>query len=111
MSEPTTITLPPALAATEWDTYDHMNGGDGGIHPVEKCLRCGKGVSDGDPMRKLGDEWMHDACAVEAITTADIDAAWLLLADMITARPSAFRASDIKAALSNVARIARRGAA
>lgn len=105
MADTVSITLPPAMGATYWSDPDPE--GSSGIHPTEQCPSCRGLVDDGDPVRKVGGQWMHDACAVTAITTADVDAAWLLLADMVAARPSKFRASDIKAVMSNVARIAR----
>lgn len=110
--KPIAITLPPAMVAQEWETYDHMNGPDEGVSPTEDCgAECGDPIMDGDPVRKVGGDWMHDACAAKAITSAEGNQAWLTLADMIAARPSAFRASDIRAVMSNVARIARAGGA
>jgi hypothetical protein len=109
MSNLVTIALPPAREAQEWADVDPE--GSSGVHPAEECGLCNEEIGDGDQVRKVGAAWMHETCAVAAITQAAGDTAWLLLADMITARPSAFRASDIKAVLSNVARIARRGAA
>jgi hypothetical protein len=108
--QPVNVTLPAARAAVEWSNYDHMNGPDGGIHPVETCSACRHDVRDGDPMRKVGNDWLHEACALARITAADGDAAWLILADQVVARPSAFRATDIKVIMRNVSAIARRAA-
>lgn len=101
-----TITLPPAMTARDVGSY-----AESGMHPAEKCALCRDSIEDGDPVRKVDDGWMHETCAVAAITQADGDAAWLILADMISARPSTFRASDIRAVMANVARIARRSQA
>jgi hypothetical protein len=105
---PITITLPPAGIAEDRTTYSHMTGHEGGMWPAEECEACNGPISDGDPVRKVGDDWLDETCAVKKITAADGDAAWLILADLVTARPSAFRASDIRAVMSNVARIGRR---
>lgn len=112
---PTTITLPaPILAA--YHRGDGSPDDDSGIVPAEWCatdegVGCGREIDEGDPVRSLDGRWLHETCAVKAITEADATDAWLTLADLIVARPSAFKASDIRAVLSNVARIARTGGA
>jgi hypothetical protein len=100
-----TITLPPAQTAT--DIYD---GGCVATLPSGYCSAgCNVLINDGDPVRASSPgHWMHADCAIKQITEADTDRAWLLLADAVTRRPSAFKASDIKAVMQNVARIARR---
>lgn len=104
-TSPITITLPPAREAAAW--YDPHPEGGSGIHPAESCPSCPEPIDDGDPVRYVDGHWRHEACAIAAITSADGDRAWLLLADLISRRPSAFRASDIRAVMQNVARIAR----
>lgn len=107
--EPVTITLPAARQAEDHTTYDRMSGFDGGMSPAEECASCDKPFVEGAPVRQVGAEWLHELCALAAIQGTTPDLAWLILAEQVVARPSAFRASDIKAILRNVAVIARRG--
>lgn len=101
---PVTITLPPARLAEARYAEDGLY-----VVPSEECAAgCNQLVSEGDPVRHIaGLGWVHDACAVRRITGMQVDEAWLVLADEITRRPSAFKASDIRAVMQNVARIAR----
>ena len=106
-SAPVTVTLPAAKEAVEVGDYEGWT-----VIPTGWCSAdCGQEITDGDLVRKVErDLWMHEACAIKRITESDADAAWLLLADAVIQRPSAFKASDIRAVLQNVARIARRTA-
>lgn len=103
-----TVTLPPPVQAVEWSTYTHMNGEEGGTYPAAECASCDQPIADGDGVHKVGAEWLHQLCAVAAITGATPDLAWLILADQVIARPSAFRASEVKTIMRQVAAIARR---
>jgi hypothetical protein len=107
---PVTITLPPAVL-TEYRHSGHPEEG-AELFPAsawEECPGCGKGFEEDQLVRKLDGRWTHEDCAIRSLTTGSADDAWLTLAGVIAARPSAFRASDIKAVLTNVAAIARRG--
>jgi hypothetical protein len=110
--QPITITLPAAKLAEDFYSSDPA---DDGTWPHDPCGLCSspeqfEWFNDGDHVRRVdGYGWVHERCAVARITSAQVDEAWLLLADAVTSRPSAFKASDIRAVMQNVARIARRG--
>lgn len=117
--EQVTLTLPAPLLAENRETYDHMNGYDGGMWPAETCGMdgppddrlgpgCGKPISEDEPVRKMRGWWMHADCARDAITAADVDEAWLLIADQVAARPHKFKASEIRTVLNAVTAIASR---
>lgn len=108
---PVTITLPPAVL-TEYRHSGHPEDGSELYPPSawEECPGCRKGFEEDQLVRKLDGRWHHEDCAIHRLTDGDVNQAWLTLAGAIAARPSAFRASDIKAVLNNVAAIARRGA-
>ena len=99
--EPVTITLPAARQAIYWETQG-IEGGDCGMSPAEECASCDGPFEDGDPVRQIGTEWLHELCAVAAITGTTPDLAWLILADQVCARPSAFRASDASVVRTSV---------
>lgn len=105
--ERVTVSLPPPFVA-EIRGWSREEAGE--LYPSERvdCLGCGEGFEEDQPVRKVGTRWAHEACTLQQLTDGDADTAWLTLADLIAARPSAFRASDIKAVLHNVALIARR---
>lgn len=119
--EQVTLTLPAPLLAENRTTYDHMNGLDGGVWPAETCGMggppddrfgpgCGKPISENQPVCKMRGWWLHADCARNAVTVADVDEAWLLIADQVAARPHKFRASEIRTVLNSVAAIASRAA-
>jgi len=107
--EPVAITLPSARLALY-----HYGAGDPdemGMWPRWNCGYCLEPFEDGEPVRHTTSHgWGHEKCVIETLTTSTVDQAWLLLADAVTHRPSAFKASDIRAVMQNVARIARRAA-
>lgn len=101
-----TITLPPAQVAT--DIYD-QNAVT--TTPSGWCSAgCKAPIQDGEHVRSIQPGlWMHEACALKHITDSDTNEAWLILADAVARRPSAFKASDIRAVMQNIAHIARNG--
>lgn len=111
--EPFTIALPPALVAEDRSTYDHMNGHSEYMWPADWCVAadnggygCGQPIRDGDHIRKVRGEWVHDACARKAYFAATSAEAWIMLADAVAARPHTFKATEIRTIVSNVVRIA-----
>lgn len=125
--EQVTLTLPAPVVAEDRTTYDHMNGHDGYMWPAERCgpfepqdpdfpdegrigPGCGKSIEEDQPVRKMRGWWLHSDCARNAITGADVDEAWLLLADQVAARPHRFKASEIRTVLNAVTAIASRPA-
>lgn len=101
-----TVTLPPARVAVEWADNDPEGGS--GVAPADWCRGCETPIGDGDAVRKIAGRWLHDECAFAQLRAVSVDEAWLLLADEVVARPSAFRAGDVKAVMRNVVAIARR---
>lgn len=122
MNDKVTLRLPaPAkaalrLAGSDPDDSDRM-------WPAEHCGHapwegdyvdvrgCAEKIDEGDPVRKLDGAWMHAHCAREAVVKADVDEAWLLLADQVAARPHVFRATEIRTVLNAVSAIASRARA
>lgn len=128
MSDEITLNLPaPAMAYWQLGTPDPDDSDR--LWPAEHCgpfeppdpdfpderrigPGCGKSIDEDQPVRKMRGWWMHADCARDAITAADVDAAWLLIADQVAARPHKFRASEIRTVLNAVSTIAsRRGGA
>lgn len=112
--QPLTIILAPAVVA-EARSNGYLPDGslDVFVWPADWCtgpvyggVGCGKQINPDQPVRKVHGMWVHDDCARKAITTASVDEAWILLADQVAARPHTFRATEIRAIVQNVARIA-----
>lgn len=104
--KPITVTLPPSVEAA---FHYSSNPDDSGMSPCDACQICLKPVADGELMRRTNSHgWTHEDCMIQSTTAAQADQAWLILADEVTHRPSAFKASDIRAVMQNVSRIARR---
>lgn len=120
MSDNVTLNLPaPAMA------YWQLGGADPDdsdrLWPAETCGMagppddrfgpgCGKPIEEDQPVRKMRGWWLHSDCARDAVTSVDVDEAWLLIADQVAARPHKFRASEIRTVLNAVSAIASRAA-
>lgn len=118
--EQVTLTLPEAAVAMLYVAGSDPDDSDR-MMPTDRCgtrsawdssvdRGCDKEFEDGDHVRKLRRVWLHAECAHDAITAADVDEAWLLIADQVAARPHKFRASEIRTVLNAVAAIASRAA-
>lgn len=121
-AEQVTLRLPEPIVAEDRRGYDHMNGETGAMWPAEQCGRrspwdgavdrgCDKPFQEGDHVRKVRGLWLHAECARAEVTAADVDQAWLLIADQVAARPHKFRASDIRTVMRAVSAIAARASA
>jgi hypothetical protein len=116
--EPVTLTLPEPVVASWYIAGSDPDDSDR-MMPAERCgtrsawdssadRGCDKEFEEGDHLRKLRGTWLHANCARDAITAADVDEAWLLIADQVAARPHKFRASDIRVVMRAVSAIAAR---
>ncbi len=121
MSDEITLRL-PASAVAHWQLGSADPDDSDRLWPAEYCgpdgpwasdeehvgPGCGKPVTEDEPVRKMRGWWLHADCARAAITAADVDEAWLLIADQVAARPHKFRASEIRTVLNAVSAIASR---
>lgn len=100
---PLTITLPdPAISRPR-----RVPPGYTAPAPSD-CPNCGGRIEPADRIRKVHSSWMHAECAQDVIGSMGTADLWLMLAEHVAATPSAFKASEIRAIVSAVVRIAER---
>ena len=74
--------------------------------PSRPCPGCGEVTGEAESITKLFSSWWHHECAKAYLRTEGQDEAWLVLGRQLADRPSAFKASQIKAIAEQLVRIA-----
>lgn len=87
---------------------DHHPAGPGDLPapPPSDCPKCREPIEPADRIRKVLTGWFHAECAREVIATMGNSNLWLMLAEQVAARPSAFKTSEIRAIVRAVIEIA-----